>query len=235
MTYPKANKKQWFQSKYPGANLTLKPSTMVVVLHTTEGIAFPTYNEGPTAPNYTGRPPMGDEPGEWRAHFPDNKSSRALQNKPGGVETNTLNAVQIELLGTCDPRNAKSWAGGGQYIAGKHYVYWPDATKKQLRWLCRLLAYFNKEYGLVLEAPKPFIAYPGSYGNTKVRLSFDEWHKTVGVVGHQHIPENSHGDPGNINIKYVLKRARLRRERQIANEKAVQKKAKAVKNPVTKR
>ena len=220
MTYSKANKKQWFQTKYPGATLNLSPKTMVVVLHTTEGMTFPPYNGGATAPNYTALPPMNGKPGEWRAHFPDNMSSRALQNKPGGVETNTLNAVQIELIGTCDPRNAKSWAGGGQYIAGRDYVYWPNATKQQLRWLCRLLAYFNEKYGLVLKAPKPFIAYPGSYGNTKVRLSFDQWRKTVGVVGHQHIPENSHGDPGNIDIDYVLKRARLRRERQKAKAAA---------------
>lgn len=35
-----------------------------------------------------------------------------------------------------------------------------------------------------------------------------EWLNAVGVYGHQHIPENSHGDPGNIRIKYILRRAR---------------------------
>lgn len=206
-------KTQWFQDDFPGADLNLTPETMVLVLHTTEGLSWPSYNGGSTAPNYTGMPPIGNRVGTWRAHFPDEKSSRALANLSGGVETNTLNAVQLELIGTCDPKNSKSWGGDSTLIAGKDYVYWPQATSAQLRWLARIIANFNKRHGLKLVAPQKFIPYPGSYGNSHVRLTGTEWRNTVGVVGHQHVPENSHGDPGNIDIDYVLKVAIRRRNR----------------------
>lgn len=201
MTYPPASTAQWFQDNYPGADLNLSKNTMVVILHTTEGYSWPSYEGGATAPNYTGLPPVGGKRGHWRAHYPDNKSARALVNAPGGVETNTLNAVQLELIGTCDPKHKVSW---GSKKAGKDYVFWPDANDAQLKWLSRILAYFHKAHGLQLVAKKEFLPYPASYGNSKVRLSFAEWRNSVGIYGHQHVPENVHGDPGNINIHRAL-------------------------------
>lgn len=210
--YARADKTtQWFQDNYPGADMKLTPETMVVCLHTTEGLSWPGYGGGATAPNYTGQPPIWrHKKAGWRAHFPDEKSSRALQNKAGGVETNTLNVVQVELIGTCDPKHAKSWNAMGKYLAGRDYVYWPNATWYQRRWLARLLADFNVRHGLKLYAPKTFLPYPKSYGDSPVRLSPAAWRQTVGVVGHQHVPENSHGDPGNIKIDDVLVRAKVR-------------------------
>lgn len=197
---------QWFQDDYPGATLNLSPETMVLTLHTTEGTGWDSYDGGAKAPNYTGMPPIGAKPGKWRVHFPDEKSSRALVNSSGGVETNTLNTVQVELIGTCDPKHAKVW---GTMIAGKDYVYWPEASRAQLNWLAKFVADMHKRHGLKLEAPKPFKEYPGSYGTFNgVRMTFDEWRHAAGIVGHQHIPENVHGDPGNININLVLQFAR---------------------------
>lgn len=40
------------------------------------------------------------------------------------------------------------------------------------------------------------VTWTGDVG--KVRLSKSEFDKTVGIVGHMHIPENDHKDPGNI-------------------------------------
>lgn len=212
---PADTKTQWFQDNFPGAKLNLKATTMVVVVHTTEGTDWPTYRGGATAPNYTGKPPLGTygtdsfHRGRWRAHFPDERSSRALQNLSGGVETNTLNAVQLELIGTCDPRNAKRWGGTSRTrIAGRDYVYWPNANDRQLRWVARILADFHRRHGLVLSAPRKFIAYPASYGKNGVRLSGAQWKRTVGIVGHQHVPENVHGDPGNIDMDKILRFAR---------------------------
>lgn len=208
-------KTQWYQDNFPGSTLKLTPDTMVAVLHTTEGSTWPTYSGGATAPNYTGQPPLGKpnddnyRKGQWRAHFPDEKSARALRNDSGGVETNTLNAVQLELIGTCDPKNAKRWGGTSPTrIAGRDYVYWPDASEVQLMWVARILADFHRRHGLILTAPKRFIAYPGSYGATEVRMSVKEWLNSRGVVGHQHIPENDHGDPGNLDIVSILEKAR---------------------------
>jgi hypothetical protein len=205
--YRAADKKsQWIQDRFPGSVMDLSPSKMVVVLHTTEGSDWPDYGGGSVAPNYTGMPPLLDAKGKWRAHFPDERSARALQNDRGGVETNTLNAVQIELVGTCDPRNAKRWGNtSSTRLAGEHYVYWPEADARQLKWVARILADFHRRHGFILRAPVRFAPYPESYGSANgVRLSASNWLRTVGVVGHQHVPENDHGDPGNIDIEAIL-------------------------------
>lgn len=203
--YAKADtKSQWYQDNYPGSTMNLNSKNMVLVLHTTETPSWPGYSGGAMAPNYTGRPPVGSISGAWRAHFPDEKSSRALENRAGGVQTNTQNALQVELIGTCDPKHAKSWSGQGKLLAGRDYVYWAKANDAQLKWLADMIADQNKRHGLSLTAPAKFNAYPSSYGNTGDRLTFAEWNKAVGIVGHQHIPENSHGDPGYIDVAKVI-------------------------------
>lgn len=216
LNYPRADKKtQWFQNRYPGSLMNLKPRNLVVVFHTTEGMTWPGYDGGATAPTYTGLPPLlrykdkGQRSGKWRAHFPENRSSRALRNKAGGVETNTQNTIQIELVGTCDPANRYYWGGNKRYKAGRDYVYWPDATPRQKQWVARLLADIHRRWGLHLRLPKPFRAYPGSYGEKNPnRMTFQEWNRSFGVIGHQHIPENSHGDPGNIDMVDIINRAK---------------------------
>jgi hypothetical protein len=200
---------QWYENKYPGAVMNLTAKNMVLVLHTTETSGWPTYSGGSMAPNYTGRPPVGKITGAWRGHFPDERSSRALENRPGGVETNTQNDVQVELMGTCDPKHRKSWNGEGVLLAGVHYVYWAEATDAQLAWLADFIADQHKRHGLSLTAPARFNPYPSSYGtNQGDRLTFDEWNKVVGIIGHQHVPENSHGDPGFIDIQHVIELAK---------------------------
>lgn len=191
---------QWFQDNYPGSDMHLSAETEVVVLHTTESISWPGYEGGATAPNYTAMPRIALRRMEWRAHFPDEKSSRALRNLSGGVETNTLNAVQVELVGTCDPAKAVRW---GDKIAGEDYIYWPDAPVWALYQLAKFLADQHRRHGLKLVAPN-FLAYPDSYGPSSVRFGFDKWRGFAGICGHQHVPENSHGDPGNIDIDRVL-------------------------------
>jgi len=200
--YAKADTKaQWFQDNYPGSTLELSEDTTVVVLHTTEGFDWPGYEGGATAPNYTFKPGFAPQGGWWRAHFPDERSSRALRNLSGGVETNTLNAIQVELIGTCAPVNRNTWYGRK---AGEDYVYWPEADDHQLRDIARFLVDMHQRHGLRLRAPKKFVAYPGSYGSHPERMTFAEWRNATGVVGHQHVPENSHGDPGALNVERIL-------------------------------
>lgn len=205
--YAKANRtKQWYQDNFPGSTMNLNKDNMVLVLHTTEGPSWPGYAGGTVAPNYTGMPPVGHTNGSWRAHFPDEKSSRAMENRGGGVQTNTQNSVQVELIGTCDPKNKKSWNGKGIQRAGVDYVYWPDANEEQLEWLADFVLDMHKRHGLQLRAPFPFNAYPSSYGNNNGdRMTFAEWNKFAGICGHQHVPENSHGDPGDLDVDRVIK------------------------------
>jgi hypothetical protein len=209
------SKTQWFQDNYPGATMDIKASNLVLVIHTTETTSWPDYEGGATAPNYTGQPPLNEPSddnfsrGSYRAHFPDEKSARALQNLPGGVETNTLNAIQLELIGSCDPKNAKRWGRTSTTrLAGRDYVYWPEATPRQLRWVARFVADLNRRHGLRLVAPREFLAYPASYGDSPVRLRSDDWKRVTGVLGHQHVPENVHGDPGNLNVPEILRIAK---------------------------
>lgn len=201
--YHRADRKaQWFEDKYPGA--VMDPNC--VVLHTTEGTTWPGYSGGAVAPNYTAKPSFAKERLNWRAHFPDERSARALENHAGGVETNTLNVVQVELVGTCDPAHRRTW---GSRKAGVDYIYWPDAPDWALRDLGEFLADQHARHGTRLEAPCKFAAYPGSYGTRNgVRMTGREWLNFYGVCGHQHVPENVHGDPGALDIDAVLGFAR---------------------------
>src|SRR5215471_17719630 len=49
------------------------------------------------------------------------------------------------------------------------------------------------------------LANPSSYGTSNgVRLSGSAWNAYKGILGHQHVPENDHGDPGDINIAAIM-------------------------------
>ncbi|MEU3986080.1 N-acetylmuramoyl-L-alanine amidase [Streptomyces sp. NPDC026672] len=183
--YPDADHTtQWFHSKYPGDTM---PHPNVIVLHTTEGSSFPSYDGGSTAPTFTVHPD-----GRVRQHFYANESARALVNKAGGVQTNTLNAVQIELVGTCTP------GGPG--------VFWPSATDAQLAGLVKLVKWLTATYPIPLKSTsKPWLTYPSSYGSKNgQRMSGAEWENFYGICGHQHVPENDHGDPGNFPVSRLI-------------------------------
>ena len=190
---------QWFADDYPGSSI--KPN--VLVLHTTEGASWPDYSGGASAPTYTAMP-QGDGL-SWRQHFPETMSARALRNEAGGVETNTLNCIQVELVGTCAPGTRDAWVKAGKR-QGVDFVYWPEASDALLQSLAHFIADLHKRRGLKLQAPK-FLAYPASYGASPVRFSFAQWRRFYGICGHQHVPENSHGDPGALNIEKVLRYA----------------------------
>jgi len=148
---------------------------------------------------------------KWYQHFDVDESSRALENRPGGVETNTLNAFQIELIGTCDERHKKTW---GSLKAGIDYIFWPDAPDWALKELAKLVRWLYDYHHVPMTCGVTFKAYNkgqvgGSYGtNNGVRLSYTAWNKYNGYLGHQHVPEQNHGDPGNIDIVKVLTFAR---------------------------
>lgn len=204
--YPKADAEvQWFGGVFGGS--TIDPN--VVVLHTTETTDWPGYNNagtpGDSAPHYTAKPDLKACATGWRQHFSETISARALRNEAGGVETNTLNCVQVELIGTCDSAKAKTWKVGGVTLrAGVDYIYWPDAPAWALKDLAAFLTSIHKRRGVRLEAPKLWLPYPASYGQTAARMTGAEWEAFYGVCGHQHVPENSHGDPGDIDITTLL-------------------------------
>jgi hypothetical protein len=164
------------------------------VIHTTEGTSLPGYSGGATAPNYTAVPDFSEQRLRWYAHFPDEKSARALMNLAGGVETNTANAIQIELVGTCAPGTRDAWKK-----TGARFIFWPDPPAWALKDLARFIVDMNKRHGIPIDGPRDerWKPYPESYGAGGQRFSFSEWKNFKGWCGHQHVPENTHGDPGD--------------------------------------
>ena len=164
--YPGANTAAaWYQDNYPGA--VMDPNCGVI--HTTEGYTLPGYEGGATAPTYTAVPDLKAKRLRWFAHFPDERSARALQNLAGGVETNTANAIQVELVGTCDPRTHKTWQAQGHA-----HVYWPEAPKWALDELAAFVAWCHTAHGIPVDGPKgPWTPYPESYGPGGQRFTFE--------------------------------------------------------------
>ncbi|MYX26727.1 N-acetylmuramoyl-L-alanine amidase [Streptomyces sp. SID8381] len=181
----------------------MNPNTLV--LHTTEGTSVVSYSNGAEAPNLTALPNFGMKKFDIYQHFALNRSARALVNKSGGVQTNTCNVVQVELVGSCDPAHKKTW---GKLKAGIDYVYWPDAPEWAYDALADLIAWMHTNLGIPLSGPSEWPAYPSSYGATSARMTFAEWNAFRGICGHLHVPENDHGDPGNIPFAKILAKAK---------------------------
>lgn len=200
--YPGATRgTHWYGDTYEGD--LMDPN--VLALHTTEGTSVVSYSNGAEAPNLTAKPNFAKKRFDVYQHFALNRSARALVNKSGGVETNTLNIIQLELVGTCDPKHKKTW---GKLKAGVHYVYWPDAPQWAYDALADLIAWMHTHMGIPLKGPSQWPAYPSSYGATSARMTFSEWNAFKGVCGHLHAPENVHGDPGNIPFAKILAKAK---------------------------
>ncbi|MEU6342228.1 peptidoglycan-binding protein [Streptomyces sp. NPDC046977] len=201
--YPGADQTHRYQDDYPGDPMEVN----AVVLHTTEGRTLPDYEGGATAPNLTAKPDCKAQKLGWYQHFDIDISSRALENRPGGVQTNTLNVVQVELVGTCDPETRNRWIKAGDK-QNEDFVFWPEAPEWALRELAKFLAWAHTEHDVPLTGPSLWLPYPKSYGATSARMSFPQWNAFEGICGHQHAAENSHGDPGAINFAKLLGYAR---------------------------
>lgn len=205
--YPGASLAYDYSDNYPGSPM----ESNVIVLHSTEGTSVPTYGGGKEAPNFTVKADFKLKRAQWYQHFDFDESSRALVNASGGVETNTANACQIEIVGTCDPATHKKWSSQG--IQHLFMPELPDWFKDEL---AAFIAWAHQNHGVKIQAKRPngqklvFKAYPGSYGtkaDNGVRLTGTEWGEFYGICGHQHVPENYHGDPGNIDIDYLIAEA----------------------------
>ncbi|GAA4076274.1 hypothetical protein [Streptomyces shaanxiensis] len=198
--YPGASRDRWYQDDFDGKAMEVN----VVVLHTTEGRSLPDYQGGALAPNLTAVPDPAAKKLKWYQHFDIDVSSRALRNKLGGVETNTLNVCQAELVGTCDPKTHAKWKD-----AGKAHIYWPQAPEWALLGVARFLAWMHLEHDVPLRGPALWPAYPKSYGNEGgQRMSGAKWNGFKGVCGHMHVPENAHGDPGAVDFDRLIKLAK---------------------------
>ncbi|NED75418.1 hypothetical protein G3I51_24450 [Streptomyces sp. SID9944] len=205
--YPGASTAHWWQTKWGGDLMEVNTA----VLHTTEGIGVTDYDGGSMAPNLTAVANFTKKRLDWFQHFDIDRSSRALQNLAGGVQTNTLNVVQVEFDGTCDYSKRERW---GTRVAGRDYIYWGAPPDWALRDMAEFLRWLNANHGVPLIGPSTWLAYgpdsrrpgvvPASYGASPARMSFSQWEDFRGICGHQHVPENSHGDPGSLPFAQVI-------------------------------
>jgi hypothetical protein len=185
------------------------------VVHTTEGRTLPSYNGGALAPTVTGVPDISAKRIRWYQHYDVDESARALANKLGGVETNTANAFQIELVGTCDAKKSTVWDGKR---AGVDYIYWPGADDWALAEVAWLVRWLHDYHDVPMTCVKDWLAYgkdarrpgitPASYGASPARMSMSAWRVFTGWCGHQHVPENDHGDPGSMDFARVIQLAK---------------------------
>lgn len=190
------------------------------VVHTTEGRTLPDYadaqgRKGALAPTVTGVPDIAAKKIRWYQHYDVDESARALANKLGGVQTNTNNVFQIELVGTCDDAKKTTWSGK---TAGVDYLHWPTAPDWALAEVAWLVRWLHDNHGVPLTCIKDWLAYgkdsrrpgvtPASYGASPARMTFAQWNAFTGWCGHQHVPENDHGDPGSMSFARVIELAK---------------------------
>jgi hypothetical protein len=197
--FPGASTTYWFEDDYPGDLM----ESNVVCWHSTEGRTLPSYDGGALAPNFTALPDFTTKRLAWYQHFDFDTSSRALVNKAGGVQTNTLNVTQVEIVGTCDPATHAKWVR-----AGTQHLYTPELPDWAIRDLAAFARWAHDEHGVPLSSGLEFRAYPGSYGDSSVRMTNSQWNTFSGHCGHQHVPENDHGDPGAFPMVAILAAAK---------------------------
>ena len=188
--YPKANRTaQWWEGNFDRGRFSRIEK---ILLHTTETTSWPGYKAGASAPTLTYHPRRR----EWRQHNYLDTSARALVDPTStAVRENRDNVIQIEIIAYSDERVAESV--GGLKVS--------DLTDVHYRDLAEFFAFIRREWGgPPLRAPK-FLAYPGSYGNSSVRMSGPEYDSYQGLVGHQHASGNDHGDPSNIDAPKILR------------------------------
>jgi hypothetical protein len=120
----------------------------------------------------------------WRKGFrfpvlaqflPFDEYAKTLEHPAGTPETNRANAVQIEI---CD-RAAESGD-------------WDDNWYKAL---ANVVTLTQHRIDIPSKCPRSF---PG------VRYSGAGWVKAAGIVGHCHVPNNSHWDPGKFKRNKLL-------------------------------
>ncbi|GLP64346.1 hypothetical protein TUSST3_09660 [Streptomyces sp. TUS-ST3] len=197
--YPGASTAYWHGSRYPGSAMEVN----VLCWHSTEGTSLPSYDGGSMAPNFTAVPDFTAKRLVWYQHFDFDVSSRALRNLSGGVETNTLNVCQVEIVGTCDPTTHAKWTR-----SGVHHLYMAELPDWAIRDLAAFAKWANTSHGVPLSSGLTFKAYPSSYGGNGVRMTGTQWNNFTGHCGHQHVPENDHGDPGAFPMAAILAAAK---------------------------
>lgn len=164
-----------------------------VILHTTETLGLPGYALGLQAPHLTYNPRLRT----WVQHFSLLQSARAL--KRVSIQTNRANAIQVEIVCYSDGAIAKRV--GGLWVR--------DLTPNQLGDIDEFLAWTGDEFGVGQWWPNRQAFNYAQANAAGFRMSPAAWSAYHGVAGHQHVPTNSHWDPGAFNWKALFQEDKL--------------------------
>ncbi|PXA83606.1 hypothetical protein DMC47_42950 [Nostoc sp. 3335mG] len=162
---------KWLPISGPVGSYTAGPYR--IVHHTTEGAsasgAIQAFRANRSDPHFT------VDATTIYQHIDTGLAARALRNLAGGVETNRLSAVQIEVVGTAGHPKARP-------------------VLENVARLCRWLEHtHNIPQVWPNGPPKPAIngQDPGGHNRNP-----QNWVRLGGHYGHCHVPENIHWDPG---------------------------------------
>lgn len=169
---------------------TFVPAAPCGVVHTTEGgweSAMAVFRSRMTAPHV-----MIDPVTRRRAQFiPLDRSAYALVNDNGGVETNRHGPRQIEVVG---------YAGRMHDMPADQKEWFALEVIRPMSLAVGItgpgLECFGEDAGWVLASP-----------TARQRMSFADWNQFNGWCGHQHVPENSHWDPGALDLPAIVQQA----------------------------
>jgi len=162
------------------------------IVHTTEGStlesAFATLQANRSAPHFI----LEVKNGRRRLVqcIAINRAARALQHT-GGPETNRANCIQVEVVGFTDHTAAQR--------AGHLELWVPNWSHDVYAALHALMQWTNEHFGVPMRADHPFVGRPGY-----ARLSGEAFVNAVGLLGHCHVPENDHTDPGPLRTGLVV-------------------------------
>lgn len=174
----------------------------VLVLHTTEGTSLAGARRTMTANRSMSHWLCDPATGDFEQLVSTDVPARSLRNMAGGVETNNRRGVfQLEIVGQ----------------AHRVPTYNDDWYRKLADWVIDLCG----RHGIPRRFPHPF-AGNDAYGlRGRVRMSHAQWMACTGIIGHQHVPENTHWDPGDISRLIFLVEEGTVDEHQAAAQAAI--------------
>ena len=187
---PGANTSRLYVQAYPG--ITFPDGPDVLLFHTTETTGLPWYDGGRGAPNAT----FDVKRRQVFQHFWNDMSSRALENRVGGVDTNHARVWQVEIVGYSDRAIARS--------IGRDDLWVGNFTEADLEWIARQLAPLVEAFPIPFRLSPRFTRNPVYGLSAPQRMSFDEWRAFSGWTYHAACPENVHWDSGALNIPHIM-------------------------------
>lgn len=137
--------------------------------------------EGTSLPRYEGSAPhftLDPRSGQLWQHIPLNRAARTLKHtrRP---ETNRAHAIQVEVIGFA--ADTPDWP--------EAYYDQLAALARWIEWHARVPRRCNVEFEARVH-----------------HISDQRWVRYAGHIGHQHVPQNDHWDPGALRIDEVLDR-----------------------------